>query len=285
MKRLLLAIALVGLLPILPQTASAADNYLVCCDHNKMDSPSNCQESEFYKCQVLAACNSTYDTVCKMNVAPGTTYAKPASDAPPPEGSDLIWCCPLGADCKKTNLCEKRAKCGGDFPQNCSPKAAITTTPAPPPYPKCDTSINYSPSTEFVECCGLTSKGCSDCCVVDKPHANTCPIMKSQKLECSFTSGTTPIVKSINLPNALGTPYLQVIIGNFTNILVGLAGSLALLIFVWAGISMIIADGDAKKIDTAKRMMIWTGVGLFVIFASEAIVRLVLNALMKGTVS
>jgi hypothetical protein len=100
-------------------------------------------------------------------------------------------------------------------------------------------------------------------------------------------SGTDTSVpgKEYNLTPKTGDSMLQPLVGRFANIIVGLAGSLALLIFVWAGISMVIADGDAKKIDTAKRMMIWTGVGLFVIFASEAIVRLVLGALMKGTVS
>jgi hypothetical protein len=77
----------------------------------------------------------------------------------------------------------------------------------------------------------------------------------------------------------------QALLGNFARVLVGLSGSVALLMFVWAGISMILADGDEKKIAQAKGIMTWTAVGLVVIFSAEALVRFVLGALLQGTVS
>jgi hypothetical protein len=76
---------------------------------------------------------------------------------------------------------------------------------------------------------------------------------------------------------------LQPLIGRIASLLVGISGSLALLVFVWAGITMMRANGDAKLIQKAKDMMVWTAIGLLVIFASEAIIRAVLNALLKGS--
>jgi hypothetical protein len=98
-------------------------------------------------------------------------------------------------------------------------------------------------------------------------------------------SATSIPGKEYTLTPKTGDAALQPLIGRFANILVGISGSIALLVFVWAGITMIRANGDAKAIDEAKRMMTWTAIGLAVIFLSEALVRFVLGALLQGTVS
>jgi len=100
-------------------------------------------------------------------------------------------------------------------------------------------------------------------------------------------SGTDTSIpgKEYYLTPKTGDATIQPLVGRFAQILIGLTGSLALLIFVWAGITMITADGDAKKVDAAKKMMIWTVVGLIVIFSAESLLRLVFNTLLKGTAS
>jgi hypothetical protein len=152
--------------------------------------------------------------------------------------------------------------------------------------PNCKTDTNYAAGTKFVACCPLISNDCSSCCGVDAAHPGSCPERKPRKLACDPSdgvAGTASAPKVIEVPNALGTPYLQVVIGNFARVLVGISGSLALLIFVWAGITMMRANGDAKLIQKAKDMMVWTAIGLLIIFGSEAIVRSVLSALFTGS--
>ena len=159
---------------------------------------------------------------------------------------------------------------------------------------KCDTGVNYAKDTKFTACCLLTGKDCSTCCEIDQAHSSNCPVSYAPKKDCNAQTSAPPSDKTASgpiaptifyVPNALGTPYLQVIIGNFAKVLVGLSGSVALLVFVWAGITMMSANGDPKKVDTAKRMMVWTAIGLFVIFAGESLVRLVLGTLMSGSSS
>ena len=99
------------------------------------------------------------------------------------------------------------------------------------------------------------------------------------------TAAAAPAVKSIAVPNALNTPYLQNVLGKFASVLVGVSGSIGLLVFVWGGVSMIASNGDAAKVKKARDMMVWTAVGLAIIFGSEALVRAVFNVLLQGSVS
>jgi hypothetical protein len=110
------------------------------------------------------------------------------------------------------------------------------------------------------------------------------PANNSGFIDKSGTDTTAPGSEYALKPKTSETA-LQPLIGRIASVLVGVSGSIALLIFVWAGITMIRANGDAKLIDQSKKMMVWTVVGLLVIFASEAIIRAVLNVLLKGSVA
>jgi len=52
--------------------------------------------------------------------------------------------------------------------------------------------------------------------------------------------------------------------------------------FVWGGLKMILARGEAKAVQEAKQTMTWATYGLVIIFFSYAIVNAVTGALDKA---
>ena len=60
----------------------------------------------------------------------------------------------------------------------------------------------------------------------------------------------------------------NVILGRFIKIGVGLAGMLALLAFMYGALNWIISHGDPKKIEKGQNLMIWSAIGLFVVFSA-----------------
>src|SRR3990170_2855306 len=80
------------------------------------------------------------------------------------------------------------------------------------------------------------------------------------------------------LPNPLGTDDPRVFIGRLIKGILGLSGSIALLMFVYGGVVYLTAQGENERIQRAKNTLIWATMGLAVIFGSYAF----LTYLFKG---
>lgn len=80
------------------------------------------------------------------------------------------------------------------------------------------------------------------------------------------------IVDPNNLPHAEAKDFTKVL-----NIVLALAGAIAFLLLVLAGFRYTISQGDANQVAEAKRMIIYTLVGLFVIAFAGTIVNFVLE--------
>lgn len=74
------------------------------------------------------------------------------------------------------------------------------------------------------------------------------------------------------LPNPGSTDITTII-----NIILSVMGALALLMLVIAGLRYTISQGDATKVADAKRMIVYTLVGLLVIALAATIVNFVLS--------
>lgn len=83
---------------------------------------------------------------------------------------------------------------------------------------------------------------------------------------------TNPICK----PGKPCTP--QIIIGNLIRAVLGIVGSIALLMFIIGGFTWMLAQGNTEKVKKAREIMIWAGLGLVVIFASYTIVNFIIKA-------
>ncbi len=81
--------------------------------------------------------------------------------------------------------------------------------------------------------------------------------------------------------NRLGTTDPKVLIGRVIMAAMGILGSISLVMFVYSGFLWMIAAGDAGKAEKARDILVWSSLGLLVIFSSYAIVRFLFDIFPK----
>ncbi len=77
-----------------------------------------------------------------------------------------------------------------------------------------------------------------------------------------------PLGKEVNDPNVL--------IGQVINSIFGVVGSLALIMFIYGGLIWMTSAGSQDKIKKGKDIIVWSVIGLAVIFSAYALVRFVI---------
>jgi hypothetical protein len=99
-----------------------------------------------------------------------------------------------------------------------------------------------------------------------------------------FAASAITILPACTKTGDCGLTDILVVLVNFSEFLLGISGAVALAFFIWGGLQMVIAFGDASKaksgVDTLKRAA-W-GVGI--IFLAGIIVRFASSALTGNTV-
>lgn len=71
----------------------------------------------------------------------------------------------------------------------------------------------------------------------------------------------------------------QVLIGRVITSVLGVVGSLALLMFIYGGLTWMTSSGSAEKVKKGRDIILWSAVGLVVIFMSYTLVRFVLSTI------
>jgi hypothetical protein len=87
---------------------------------------------------------------------------------------------------------------------------------------------------------------------------------------------------SVTLPNPLEKDEVlspQVLIGKIIDKVLGVVGSLALLMFIYGGFTWMLAGGNAEAVTKGKNILIWATIGLIVIFSSYALVKFVFSGI------
>ncbi|MEI6596779.1 MAG: pilin [bacterium] len=91
------------------------------------------------------------------------------------------------------------------------------------------------------------------------------------------TSGTT-----VTLPNPLGIKTgtsIPTLLGNVIQAVLGVVGSLALVMFIYGGITWMLSSGNQEQVTKGKNILIWATIGIVIIFTSYALVKFVLTAI------
>ena len=88
-----------------------------------------------------------------------------------------------------------------------------------------------------------------------------------------------PLTGKHDAPNVA---YLSDRVGMALNYLVGIVGSLALLMFVYGGFLWMTASGSSEKIQQGKNVLIWATVGIFIIFTLYGLVSFLLKMIKQG---
>lgn len=81
------------------------------------------------------------------------------------------------------------------------------------------------------------------------------------------------------IPRPLGDVTLEQIIGNIVKALLGVSGTLALVMIIVGGLRWMTAQGDPEAVKKAKSTLEWAILGLIVAFSSFALVDFILKAL------
>lgn len=84
------------------------------------------------------------------------------------------------------------------------------------------------------------------------------------------------------LSNPLGTTDISVILGRVVSAFLGIAGSVALLMFVYGGFTWITSGGSSERITKGKNTMIWATIGIAFIFSSYAMLSYLLRIFGKS---
>lgn len=87
----------------------------------------------------------------------------------------------------------------------------------------------------------------------------------------------------IGLPNPLGIVDVRVLIGRIIQSLLGLVGSLALVMFIYGGFLWMFSGGNQDRVKKGKDVLTWATLGLAIIFTSYAILKFVFTVL-EGSV-
>ena|SRR3989338_9959759 len=85
----------------------------------------------------------------------------------------------------------------------------------------------------------------------------------------------------IKLPNPLGDNMTNpsVIAGNIIKVVLGLVGSISLVVFIYGGLLWMTSSGNKEQITKGRNTLIWATLGLLVIFSSYTIINFILRKL------
>ncbi|MFA5163455.1 MAG: pilin [Patescibacteria group bacterium] len=80
------------------------------------------------------------------------------------------------------------------------------------------------------------------------------------------------------IDNPIGANSFQALIGKIITAVLGVVGSLALVMFIFGGITWMTSGGSPDKIKKGRDIVVWAVIGLVIIFSSYALVRFLLGS-------
>jgi len=81
----------------------------------------------------------------------------------------------------------------------------------------------------------------------------------------------------VTLTNPLGKDVTPAaFIGTVINGILGVVGSLALVMFIYGGLTWMTSAGGAEKVKKGKDILVWATIGLVIIFSAYALVNFVI---------
>ena len=103
--------------------------------------------------------------------------------------------------------------------------------------------------------------------------------------------GGPGVTEPVQLPNPLTgkttfdekTEGIPTLLGRVINAILGIVGSLALVMFIYGGIIWMTSSGNAEQVTKGKNIVIWATIGLVVIFSAYALVSFVLTKALGVT--
>lgn len=94
-----------------------------------------------------------------------------------------------------------------------------------------------------------------------------------------------PIPGKVCIENPLGGNRVEftAIAGTIIKGLLGVIGSLTLLMFVWGGFQWLTSAGNAEKVEAGSKTMIWAVIGVLLVFSSYFLITTFTKFLSTGS--
>lgn len=77
----------------------------------------------------------------------------------------------------------------------------------------------------------------------------------------------------------------RIILGNIIKAAMGFIGAVALILFMYGGLTIMISRGSSDSIKKGKNIMVWAAIGIIIIFSSYAIVSFIIEKIPKTSSS
>jgi hypothetical protein len=156
-------------------------------------------------------------------------------------------------------------------------------------------ALSFMPTPAHADCtCGdgrVQPFNCSvdsDCVAPCSSHngSGRCTAAATQgSVSTGSASGQT---KSLENPlgsvcnGATGQKCVQIVIGNVIRAALGVSGSIALLMITWGGFLWLTSMGNSERVERGKNTVIWSTLGLVLIFGAYAITSYIVNSIASG---
>ena len=93
------------------------------------------------------------------------------------------------------------------------------------------------------------------------------------------TSNPVSLPNPINIPPANQSNPIPYLLGNIISYVMGIIGSLALVMFIFGGATWMLSGGNQERVTKGKQILIWATLGIVIIFTAYAIIRFLLTTL------
>lgn len=89
--------------------------------------------------------------------------------------------------------------------------------------------------------------------------------------------------ETVYLINPLGETDPRILAGRLISGIISIIGTLTLLMLVYAGVLWITAQGEPKKVERGKHIMIWSVLGIAIIAGAYVIVQALISGFTTGS--
>ena len=180
-------------------------------------------------------------------------------------------------------------------PDQADEKVGACTAPAPAapaPAPVADICLRAdnaagTAGAESVDCAAAcvapkikTTCTCGSKTYSDEPCKTLCPAAGAAGAAGSGAAAA-PAPSTYDLPNFLGVDDPNEVIGRIVKYIMGFVGTIALVTFMYGGVLWLISSGREAYVDKGRDTMVWSAVGMVVVFASYLLVDLVFKLFGK----
>lgn len=152
-------------------------------------------------------------------------------------------------------------------------------------------STHYACAEQLLDCkkapmLSTTGLGSVGPCPVARPHCceQVSPAVSGSDTVSSGSLGSGSSAPSgggsVQVPDPLNGADIPSLIGNIVRTFAGIAGSIALAIFVWGGFSYILSGGESSKVKASTEMLRNASIGIVLIFGAYMLTATIINAIL-----